>query len=182
MAKKLIPKPSSLEVTSEGPELVIKRKWYNWGYLLLLPFLIAWFYFMNKVFDNFDSSVPVFIQYMPYLFYLVGIGMAYFAIAGILNVTEIRATQGQVKIKHQPLPWPGNKVLNTYDLQQLFTRRRMKSTQNGSRLTYEVVAILKDGESFSLVKDLSEESEGIYIEKKLEELLGITDLPVEGEV
>jgi len=113
----------------------------------------------------------------------VGIGMAYYTLAGLLNQTMIQVKAGELMIRHYPLPWWSNKRIQALDVKQIYTREKVSRSKQGSvDYTYEVHAILDDATKEKLVGGLKEPELALYIEQTLEKHLGIRDCPVRGEI
>ena len=112
----------------------------------------------------------------------VGIGLSYYVLAGYINRTVIKVNRNMLTIKHGPLPWFGNKQLHSHDLAQLYCKECMHRHKNSSSCTYEVHAILKDGQHAKLVTGLDESEQALYLEQEIERFLRIEDQPVRGEM
>ena len=113
----------------------------------------------------------------------VGIGMAYYTLAGLLNQTTIQVKGGELTIHHYPLPWWGNKRIQALDIEQIYSKEKVSRSKEGRvSYTYEVYAILNNSTKEKLVGGLKEQELAFYIEQTLEKYLGIRDRPVRGEI
>ena len=112
----------------------------------------------------------------------VGIGLAYGTLAGFLNSTEIRVGRGNLSLKHGPVPWKGNKDIPAYAVKQLYCKEKITSSKNGQHTKYTVEAILEGDKRDTLLKDLEEAEQALFIEQQLEEHLGVKDQATPGEL
>jgi hypothetical protein len=113
----------------------------------------------------------------------VGVGLIYVCLACILNTTTIRADSGQLTIRHHPLPWPGGRTnLDTHNIKQLYVKRHVSHSKNGTRTTYQLHAITQEGRRKKLLTGLNDEDQALYLEQEIETHLGIENTPVQGEL
>src|SRR5262249_40895239 len=112
----------------------------------------------------------------------VGVGLTYTTLAGFFNQSILEVTRGEISVQHGPLPWFGNRVLSTMDIDQLYCEENASNSQNGSSRNYNLSALLKNGSKLELLKNLDSPEIGLYIEQQIETWLGIKDKPVAGEI
>jgi hypothetical protein len=176
-----IPEHISMEPTSGG--LLFSYRWFSPAYIFLAFFAIFWDAFLVFWYSIATSQdAPLVMLLLPIVHVLVGIGITYFALAGFLNKTFILVGEGKLTIQHVPLPWPGNRVLQASDLTQLYSEERVIRTRNGTRLKYQLNAITHENKKITLMSNLTAPDQVRFLEHKLEEFLGITDVPVQGEM
>ncbi len=118
-----------------------------------------------------------------------GIGMlvvVYVSLAYVFNSTHFVVSRGMIVVRHRPLPWPGNKKLFFIELDQLYVREKIKHYRDKEgrpcRTVYHEVRAISDGQHVTLVRSLENNEEALYVEKKIEEYLGIKNVSVAGEV
>jgi hypothetical protein len=185
LARPPVPLPPGLKV-EEGPlGLTIQRRWFSWIAIFLIPFCIAWNSILLFMFTGMFSSrgeLPWIVYVFPIGHVAVGVGVAYFTLALLLNSTRISAESGLIRIRHSPLPWRGNLDLDASNLDQLFCKEKVNRGKNGVHYTYEVWAVTRDGKSRKILGTSLEQDQALYIEQKLEQALGVKDRPVSGEV
>ena len=161
------------------PQMVLERSWSHPSvlFLMLLSIWLDWFLIKNSssTFHKGGSWIDIvyILLHLP-----ICVGLTYFTLCGLVNRTRIAVEGGRLVIQHGPLPWPGNRVLGTQDLDQLFCEEKIG--RRGSR-SYALVARMKDGEKVELLKSLPEADQALYLEQLLENRLGIVDVPVAGE-
>jgi hypothetical protein len=176
-----IPEHISMEQTAGG--LLFSYRWFSLGYIFIALFAIAWDGFLVFWYSVATSqNAPLMMLLFPIIHVLVGIGITYYALAGFYNKTLVLVGQGKLTIQHVPLPWPGNRVLQAADISQLYSQERIIRTRNGTQIKYQLNAITRENKKISLMSNLTAPDQVRFLEHKLEEYLGITDVPVEGEM
>jgi hypothetical protein len=112
----------------------------------------------------------------------VGIGLTWYCLATLLNTTTLTVGRGWLRIRHGPLYWPGRVDVPTSSLDQLYARKRVSHSKNGTTVRFELHAVLKDGKNKKLLKGLDEIEQALWLEQELEAVLGIRDRAVAGEL
>jgi predicted Zn finger-like uncharacterized protein len=97
-----------------GGELFIRRQWFQPMYVFLAFFCVFWCGFLVFWYAMALTHLPAGnMMWMPILFPLmhvaIGVGLSYFVIAGFLNSTRILIDRDFVHVRHQPVPWRGNR-------------------------------------------------------------------------
>ena len=123
-----------------------------------------------------------FMKLFPIGHVAVGVGLTYYVIAGFVNKTDIRINPLKVSVLSYPMKWFGNKEVRVDDVKQLYTTEKITSNKNGTSVSYTVNIMTSMGKQLKLVSGLQSKDQGIFIEKKIEEVLGLADEPVSGEV
>jgi hypothetical protein len=177
-----VPMPKGFDVQARTGQLQIVRKWFSGLYIFLTVFTLFWNGFMVVWFTIALTQGIWPMAAFGTLHGAVGIGLLYYTLAGYLNKTVIQVDRRELTITHGPLPWPGNRRLNPFDLAQLYTRERLHHHRNSTSTTYEVYAILQDGTRQKLLSGLHEIEQALYIEQEIERFLEIEDRPVRGEL
>jgi hypothetical protein len=172
-----------VQVLDTGTELTLRYRWFTPVALFLVFFCIAWDSFLIFWYAMaFGGGAPCIFIIFPIAHVAVGVGLSYFTLALLLNSTEVRLTRYELSIRHGPLPWRGNQTLAADDIRQLYCKRQIRHGKNGVSITYDVHALLKDGQGIKLLSGLNDEQQALFIEKRLEQWMGIRDQAVEGEV
>jgi hypothetical protein len=177
-----VPMPKGIEVLPMGNRLEIIRKWFSLKIIFFTAFTVFWDGFMIAWFGIAFSQQQWLMAAFGTLHGAVGLGLLYYVLAGYLNRTVITVNRSLFTIKHTPLPWPGNKLLNPLDMTQLYCKERMHRNKNSISYTYEVHAISKDNEHTKLITGLDNSEQALYIEQEIERFLNIEDQPVRGEL
>jgi hypothetical protein len=181
--KRAVDMPDDYTLATEGADLVLVRRWFNWKFMFLLLFCVAWdsflvFWYVNALKHNGPWLMVVF----PIAHVAVGVGLTYFTVAGFVNRTRVTVNQLELRVKHYPLPWPGNRTLQRQEIDQLFCEEKLNNSRNGSSYTYGVSVVMPGGKRIKLVSGLDTPEDALFLEQKIEGYLGITDRPVAGEM
>jgi hypothetical protein len=171
---------------ASGPtakSLTIRWRWFKATHLFLLFFAVIWCGFLVFWYTGATAAGAPWIFFVfPLVHVAVGVGVFYSAVAGLLNSTTLIVGDGQLSIAHRPLPWLGARTLAANEIKQLYCVEKIKRTKNGHATTYVVKAQRRGGDEVDLVKNLDEPAQALFIEQKVEDALGIQDVPVRGEL
>lgn len=188
-----VPQPEKLTVEDNGSQLVISWRWFDWSVLWLIFFCIAWdsflvfWYWMGLAVQ--DRVWMWFTFVFPIAHVAVGIWLTYFTLACLVNRTQISVDHEQLRVRHGPLPWPGNVVLPAPEIVQVYVSAAHAcepapddpgcTVNQSSSCTLKI--ILHDGTGRKLLS-LSEPDMAMFIEQAIEKFLGLGDEPVAGEL
>lgn len=180
-----VPIPDNIDLIEDRGDLVIRRSWRGPHLWFLLLFCIIWDGFLvfwySAAFG--DPNAPLIMKLFPIGHVAVGVGLTYYVIAGFVNKTDIRINPVKVSVKSYPMKWFGNKEVGIDDIKQLYTTEKISNnSNNGTSVSYTVNIVTGMGKKLKLVSGLQNKEQGIFIEKKIEEVLGIFDEEVAGEV
>ncbi len=118
----------------------------------------------------------------PILHILIGLNLTYYVLCRWFNCTRVRVGQGELSVRNGPLPWPGNKVVRTGDLKQLYAKEMVSRDRKGTSSSFEVRAITHSGRNILIVTDLESSEQALFIEQNIEQRLGIENEPVPGAI
>jgi hypothetical protein len=173
-----VPLPPGFSVERRGEGLEIVRSWRSWKYVPIGIFALFWNLVMLFMVGVSGGAGCLFGG----AHILVGVAMGYWALAGLLNRTEVRVEPGSVEVRHRPLPWPGNLRVETGGLVQVYCAERVRRTSDPERRTYEVAGIRRPGGKVVLLRHLDDLDQALFVEQRIEAHLGLADRPVGGEV
>ncbi|MDX1948808.1 MAG: hypothetical protein SFU86_25695 [Pirellulaceae bacterium] len=186
-----VPLPKRFKVDAWGRELTITRSWFTHAVWFLIFFCAFWDGFLVVWYaaglgmlwqaNGMQWGALVMLLF-PVIHVAVGVGLTYYLLCAFVNRTVIRVSQGELSVRHGPLPWPGNTRLPTADIQQLFCSESVRRNRRSTTASYEVQALLTSGEKKKLLTGLDDLDHALFIEQTLEQHLEIEDLPVPGEV
>lgn len=163
------------------PELVLRRRWFRWQVLFLTGFALFWDGFLFTWYAGMFATGefhPMGVCF-PLGHVAAGAGITYYAAALWVNSSVLRVLDGQLTVRHGPLPWRGNCEVPVSQIRQLVHVRRVHRRKNGPSVTWEVHAITHDHDHLTLLRGLSKVEEARYVEWVVEEHLGIEDAPHE---
>ena len=176
-----VPCPANLVRESRGSELLLRYSWFNAGIVFLTFFCIAWDGFLIFWYGIALSQphIPWIMVLFPICHVAVGVGLTYTVLCGYLNKTEIQVNRNQLRVRHYPLPWPGQLSLPTHDVEQLFS---VEIRGNKGARSYQVCALLRGGRKVMFLRSTGSSDRALYVEQQIESFLGIKDRPVGGEL
>ncbi len=176
------PRPANVQIEQDGTELRLTRRWFGPVFIFLALFAVFWNGFMAVWFGMAIISRLWPMALFGTLHASIGLFVAYYAIAGFVNSTVVRVGMGEIEVRHGPLPWFGNRRLETASIAQLYVKEVLRRQRRGSSLTYEVHAATRDGGHVILLSGLESSEQALFQEQEIERALGIKDLPVRGEM
>ncbi len=190
-APRNVPIPTSMHIEELGNDLTLSWSWYSHALWFLLVFCIFWDSFLVMWYGillsgSFAMKGAGWFILLPALFPLihvaVGVGLTYAVLAGFLNRTTVRVTQGELTVRHGPVPFWGNQTISVFEVSQLYVTECVTNGRRRQSITYDVNAIRSDGTKVKLIGGLQELDRALFLEQKLEEHLKIEDERVAGEV
>ncbi len=175
-----VPPPEGWVVEGRGSDLTVRWRWARLQTLFLLPFAVFWNGILLTAAAGLSEGFThpeklLFGLLVPHVW--VGVGLAYYSVATLFNTTTVSARFGRVTVKVGPLPWRGNRELDAKDLTQLFVVERRG---NRGAVSFDVCALTRDGRRQQLVT-VPQPDQATFIERRVEQALGVVDRPVEGE-
>jgi hypothetical protein len=101
-------------------------------------------------------------------------------IASFWNHTDILVTDSKLEVEIRPIPWRCKRTIALSEITQLFVREKVVNDSYG-RITrsYDVHWIDSRNQCHPLIRWL-QVHEALYLENRLEQILGIEDQPVSG--
>ncbi len=187
-----IPVPGSISERSNEAETLIVCQWdrnpimlgiFTVIYMNFIGFFIFWFHkmlgdesFLDWI-EQPDWMAKLTLESPLLLFAICG---AYCLLATFLNHTNIQISGSDLKIRIRPIPWIGDKTVKKLEITQLFVREKTSKDSYGQiTKSYQVHWINTRGQRLPLVGRLRVH-EALYLENRLEEILGIENQPVSG--
>jgi hypothetical protein len=191
-----IPLPSGMQVHRDEPiahpsgdyrsapagrgRLRIVRRWYGPEHIGLLIFSLVWIglvlHFLSAaVFAH--AGVPDML--IAGVLLVIGLLPTYAALSGLLNRTEITVDRDTLSVRHGPLPTPGTRELPAVAVRQLFV---VEQRGNKGGVWYELRVVVAQGPVVALARGLTNPQQALYLERAIEDHLGIEDRPVEGQI
>jgi hypothetical protein len=177
-----VPRPASLHIEQDGAELRLTRRWFSPTYIFLGIFAIFWNGFMAVWF-----GIAIISRMWPMALFgsihaAIGLFIAYVAVAGLVNSTLVRIGMGEIEVSHSPLPWRGNRRIETAGIAQLYSKEVSYRSRRRTTQSYEIHAATGDGRDIKLLSALETSEQALYLEQEIERYLGIKDLPMRGEI
>ena len=178
--------PISFDINFHDDYMQITRTWFSLSkFLLMLVFVLIFngVWISNGFLEILTSDRELLLKLFALVFIIIGAALVYYSIATFFNKTQILVSRDVIEIKHHPLPWFGNKRVETNNIKQLFVKEKYRgSSNNNPRLSYNVLGLTKEDKPFNLLTDLEFSNQALYIEQEVEKYLGIENMEVSGEI
>jgi hypothetical protein len=179
------------EGTARGA-IVVRWRWFEPAkHLFMAVFCVAWDAFLvfwyGVAFTGLSQSRGGdggfwLMVLFPIVHVAVGVSLTYGVLTGFFNSTRVGLRGDELFVRHGPLPWAGNRVIDARTVTQLFTKEKVSNGRGGQQRSYELVAIVEGEKRVPLVSGLSEVEQALWLEQAFEERMGIVDVEVAGEV
>jgi hypothetical protein len=157
--------------------LTLRWRWFTPAGLFLLFFAVVWCSFLVNFYRALaGGDAPLFAWIFPLGHVAVGVVVAKAALANLLNHTAIRVDAEKLIATSGPVRWPWQRpvVVPVAELRQLSI---LEKKGNKGSLSYGVVAHLEDGTSRTLVDGLHDSHVATFVERAVEQHLGLPDEP-----
>ena len=185
-ARAALRQPAAWSRTIEGTTLVLRRSWRGPSTVFALPFAIFWCVLVGAFWvglltgkvQSAEMGAPIAVMLLPHT--LIGVGLVYWALAGLLNTTTVRADAAALSVQHAPLPWFGSHSVARDRVQQLFVSR--SSVRIGNKATFNLSYLDKDRVIHTLVGRGTHLDDPRWLEREIESHLNIENEQVPGEI
>ncbi|MEM6989548.1 MAG: hypothetical protein AAF721_03595 [Myxococcota bacterium] len=168
--------PARYRVAHDHGRLTITRRWLGPGSYIATAAALLWDFYAVQMWSAPNGWVH---GDPPILFTLsmaaVGIAVSYIAIAMILNSTHLVVDRSRLTRQSGPLPWAPEPPIEVAELDQLYVKCSRSDLEEGGLMTFSVHAQLRGGEDERLFDDLATTAQAEYLEREIEDLLGIRD-------
>ena len=194
-ARSEVSRPESFSVEYSGGALRISWRWYKPISILLAVVAVALFGFSRFWMMELSAVVPMVLAFV----------MTYMTLTAFVNTTWVEASSQTLSVRsgplptltnlsflrpytqlYGPLPASGNLSLPRDSIRQLYCVERCdrfgNSSHRGTIISYELQAIKADGSPITVIKNLRNTEQALYLEQQLERFLGIKDAPVRGDL
>lgn len=159
----------------------IKRKWRGAATIFLAIFLVVWVWILWSTYSEYSdpegTGNPQALMIFLSVFGLIAVGNAFYLLASFFNATDVFASKQLLEIKNGPVPWIGNKKLNSQEITQLYVKKVVKGSREKPRVSFEVRIIDPNANDTKLVSGFTIRDQAAFIEQKIEHYLGIIDDP-----
>jgi hypothetical protein len=182
---------SGIQIERSDKELRLTKAWYdkkNARFLIFFASLwnliigVFWLYIPIEIILTQDlTKLSQIVFLIPHT--IIGLLFIYYLIAIYKNYIVISVTDTVLIVEHEPLPWVITQRISSSKLLQLYVKQEgiLKTKKEVIKL-YDLCAKLKDGTDVKLLSSLPSEDVGQFLEKQIEQYLGIIDQPIEGEI
>lgn len=134
------PRPAKLRVEDDGVTLRFRRRWFSWKVLPLIPFAIFWDAFLVVLYGGAltGPNTPCIVLVLPLGHLAVGLFLSYFVLCSLFNRTTVELTAERLLVRHCPLPWRGNRTVDTSEIDQLYCKGVARQGKSSVSVTYEL--------------------------------------------
>lgn len=179
--------PQGFELSTRDGHLRITRRWFNLPELVLIPFAVAWNAFLvgwyaTALGNDMPGGMNIIMLVFPVVHVAVGVGVAYRAVANLVNRTTLLVTPAALAVRHLPLPWWPAPSVPVGEVEQLYCTRNVRHGKNGTSVTFELRAVTREHASLLLIGGLPDLDHALWMEQEIERHLDLRDRPVAGEV
>ncbi|MBI5548477.1 MAG: hypothetical protein HY901_31735 [Deltaproteobacteria bacterium] len=177
--------PKRFKVEQQGSTLSIEWRWFTLAAIFLIFFCCFWDGFLVLWYGlSFSSGeAPAMMLLFPLIHVAIGAGLSWYTLALLINRTRLEVGSGMLRVRHSPLPWPGNRELSATSIEQLYCVEVVHRGKNGTSYTYDLMAVLRTGtKPLKLIGRLEKPEQALFLEQRIESFLGIEDRPVSGEL
>lgn len=166
--------PPQLELLTTPPGYTLRytQRHPTWWVAALVLVALIGYHVYEAVTLPHPERYPLWTRLADAPFWLAQLGFLYVCVASFFNATSITILPGEVRIKHGPLPWPGNRTIlagNVLDVQS----RETRDGEGGA--SYAVVLQKRDRKRRKIVGRLTQASQADYIAQTIRTVLKIPD-------
>jgi hypothetical protein len=177
-----VPRPPNMRIEHSGADITFTWRWFTPTFIFLAFFALFWNGFMAVWFGIAIVSRIWPMALFGILHAGVGLFLAYTALAGFVNSTVLRIGRGELEVRYGPLPWLGNRRLETAEIAQLYCKEKVTYRRGTSHSTHEIHVATRDNRDIKLLSGLPDSVQALFLEQEIERYLGIKDQPVRGEM
>lgn len=166
--------PNKIDLIPGLSNVVIRRRWLSWTVVPILIFAVAWDSFLFFWYSQALSSpnTPWLMIVFPIGHLAVGIGITYYAVATLFNITEITIDASVITVISRPFPWGRKRVVPCAEI----TDTRIKfSSNNNNQTSYKILFTNRANREKLLVGGGLNDDQAEYIEFKIRQMLGLKD-------
>jgi len=168
--------PEGLDVSQQADAVVIRRSWRNLMVLPVFLFLIPWFGFLGFWYYHAFTAKhsPPMMFLFPLFHVAAGVGLGYFAVASLVNATNVSISTTSVSSKTGPLPWWGDRSVPAEAVRGLIVRERRG---NRGSVSYALMYVDAANKERPLLSPTPRREQADFIAASIRTLLGLTESP-----
>lgn len=174
-----IPLPRGIDVVEgadRGPLVILVRRPGLPRTLILALIAVLWSGVFVKLVLTVDLPLHLAGTFLvPSL--VAGYGLA----VALLNRKTISVTPSSLEVRNEPLPWFGSRSIRRDQLRQLYVAEVVvRGGADGDIVNFELRAQVAD-DDVCVIGGFGQPQPALYLERKLEKVMKIADVPVYGE-
>ena len=179
--------PAKMTVRKNSHHLIITRRRFEieyvfWTLVVIaydvfgLPYLYRWYIMTFSV-----PKVDIFSILIPLFNALLILAANYALMIGFFNTTVISVTSNVISVKDGPFPIWGNKRLASKDVLQLYCKKENVWNKFYVSTDFSVEAVMDGKSNVTLLFNLKQADQALFVEQEIEKFLNIEDKPIKGE-
>lgn len=170
--------PKRMKIDYFDDYMHIQKKWVGQSTLIIGLLFLVWVGVFLRTFKLVaegirDGDLPLIL--LALLFAVGAALLAYFLVANWLNKTDIFVNKYLIEIRISPMPWRGNMQLDTADIKEFFVERHVAGSEKKRKVTFAVLFRQNNDKTTNLVSGLESQDQALFIEKRIENYLGMSD-------
>lgn len=173
--------PRGFKLDTSDNRLRISWRWWSPAHLFIMVFAAFWDTFMVIWYSIAIVGQQWQMAAVGTIHGAVGVGLAYYAITGLVNRTRVTLSANQVAVEHGPLPWPGSRALDRAEVEQLYVSRQETQNKGQVNVSFSLQVLLRGGQEVAIVSGLESADQARFLESRIEAALGIEDRAMPGE-
>ena len=182
-----VTRPEKFTVDEHGGVLAVRWRWWSPIYIWMAFFCVLWdgfllFWYSAAIFgpNLGNGGFDWFFVIFPLGHVAAGVWITYTTLCGWVNRTTLLVDRDLLRVRHEPLPWPGSRDHDPSDFRTLFVREQHSRSSSGrsSGPTYDLLALRGDGGEVKLLTGLDAREKALFLERTIEDHLGLRHEPV----
>lgn len=176
-AERILNPPAGFNVREQAGGVIVSYHWFNWRAPVFLAAALSIMgvpVLLLDIIGGANVTLSVLLLLSLCLISLFAIGLIYYSLAQFMNTTRINISGEQIEVRHMPIPMPGNVRLEAEHVTQVTIEEQHRETEYGTVSRYDVVVLLKDGTSRTLVHGLQRREQARYLEQQMRRYLKLS--------
>ncbi len=171
---------TAVTIESQPGGLNVIYRWPRWKSALFFVASLVFLAYLASLHIDISTSdgrefLPIFL-----ILLLTGLGLAYYGLAGLFNVTVFSLTSQEMTVFCRPFPWSAARKIARQEVSQIFCVRMVVRGRAGG-IWFDVYALTGGGEWFKLTSEISDYPSAHSVEQAIEDFWHIQPAHVPGE-
>ena len=156
--------PRGISVTQNGPMTRYARRWYTHkvligvaGGTLFNGWTFIWF---RNWISGTTGAASIWIL-LPIM--ALGLYATYNVLAALLNISVIEVGNGSLTVRHGPIPWPGNRLIEFSRIHHLLFDSKSFYFDTGNLVVYRLYLIVDTDRRLMLVSTGTQKDQALYL-------------------
>ena len=179
--------PAKMTVRKNPHHLKITRRRFDYIYIFWalvviaydifgLPYFFHWYIEIISI-----PKIDILSILFPLLNPLIILASNYALIVCFFNSTVLNVTSNVISVEDRPFPLWGNKRLASKEVLQLFCKKEKVWNKFYFDTVFSVEAVMNDKSNVTLLYNLKQAEQALFVKQEIEKFLNIEDKPIKGE-